>query len=66
MSLLARDPFVFVVHASAIGAGLGFAKWMTRPRSAKPEPRRKKRRSGPDLRVLPGGADDDDPPRWLN
>lgn len=66
MALLARDPYVFVIHAAAIGAGVAYAKWMTRPRKAKKKPGRKRRRSGPDLRVLRGGADDDDGPRWLN
>lgn len=68
MALLSRDPYVFVIHTCAIGAGVGFAKWITRPRTAKSKPARKKRRSGPDLRVLRGGTDDGEGegPRWLN
>lgn len=65
MSLLARDPFVFVTDASSIGAGVAFSRWITRPRVTK-KPERKRRRSGPDLKVLRGGGDDDDKPRWLN
>ncbi|HJL17412.1 MAG TPA: rhomboid family intramembrane serine protease [Sandaracinaceae bacterium LLY-WYZ-13_1] len=66
MSLLNRDPYIFAMDASAIGAGFGFAKWMTRPRTPKSDPKKRRRRSGPDLKVLRGGADDDDRPRWLN
>lgn len=66
LALTARDPFVFATHASALGAGLGFAKWITRPRVPKKSPP-KKRRAGPDLRVVRGGAsDEDDRPRYLN
>lgn len=69
LALTARDPFIFATHASALGAGLGFAKWITRPRSPRRMPPKKKkpRRAGPDLRVVRGGAsDDDDRPRYLN
>lgn len=68
-AILAQDPFVFATHASALGAGLAFAKWITRPRSPRRRPPRRKpqRRAGPDLRVLRGGAsDDDERPRYLN
>jgi len=65
MAVLARDPHVFAVHAAALGSGGAYAKWLTRPRDPKPATRRKRRRSGPDLRVIEGGSDDD-PPRWLN
>jgi membrane associated rhomboid family serine protease len=67
-AVLARDPFVFVDHAGALGAGVAFARWMTRPRG----PRRPKsppkgaarRPNGPHLEVVRGGAD---PKRgWLN
>ena len=68
-AVLASDPFIFVSGACAMGGGLAFAKWMTRPRGSKRPDLgiRKKRRSGPNLKVLKGGMDDDDePPRWLN
>lgn len=67
MAVLAQDPFVFATHASALGAGLAFAKWMTRPRGPrkKKAPPKKKRRTGPDLRVVRGGGADDRP-RYLN
>jgi hypothetical protein len=67
-AVLARNPFIFAQDAAALGGGVLFAKWLTRPRSPKPIP--KKRRSrGPDLRVVRGGGEgsgDDDHPRWLN
>jgi len=64
MAVLAKDPFVLATQAASIGAGVGFAKWITRPRTPK-KPTKPKRRSGPDLRVLRGGGDDE-PPRYLN
>lgn len=63
MSLLARNPFVFATDAAAIGAGVAFSRWIVRPRAPK-KPQQKRRRSGPDLKVVRGG--DDDKPRWLN
>ncbi len=64
LAITAHDPYIFVTYAAALGAGAGFAKWMTRPRTPKRKPP-KRRRSGPDLRVVRGGADDDRP-RYLN
>ena len=67
LAVLARDPFIFVEYSGALGAGLGYAKWMVRPRGPRRPTRKPPRRGrGPDLRVLRGGADDDDKPRWLN
>lgn len=66
LAVLARDPFILATYAAALGAGVGYAKWLVRPRKppsrTKPRPRR---RSGPDLKVVRGGADDDRP-RYLN
>lgn len=67
-AILARDPFVFVEHATALGAGVGFAKWMTRPRGGKrpksPPKGPSRGKGGPNLKVVRGGAD---PERgWLN
>ncbi len=42
-----------------------FGEWWRRGRKQPAAPR-KRRRSGPNLRVVKGGADDDEPPRWLN
>jgi membrane associated rhomboid family serine protease len=68
-SVLARDPFIFAMDAAALGAGVAFTKWMTRPRS--PAKRKsssgpKKRRPGPDLRLVRGQGADDERPRYLN
>ncbi len=62
LSLLGRDPFILATWAAAIGAGVGYAKWLTRPRSPRPKKARPKR--GGNLRVVRGG--DDDRPRYLN
>ncbi len=64
VAIMQHDPFIFVDYASALGAGVGFAKWMIRPRTPKRKPPTR-RRGGPDLKVVRGGADDDGP-RWLN
>lgn len=67
MAVLARDPYIFVEYSGALGGGVAFARWLTRPRTPRrPDgPFKKKRAGGPDLRVVRGGADDDKP-RWLN
>lgn len=65
LAVTAHDPYIFATYAAALGGGVAFAKWMTRPRT----PKRKsppRRRGGPDLRVVRGGSADDDRPRWLN
>jgi membrane associated rhomboid family serine protease len=66
-AVLARDPFVFAEHASALGGGVAFAKWMTRrrgPRAPRPTPRGPSKRRGPQLELVHGG--EDRPGRWLN
>lgn len=70
-AVLAKNPHVFAMDAGALGAGVAYATWLTRPRPAKKAPAKKRRTSGPELRVLRGGAssdanNDDDQPRWLN
>lgn len=65
MSVLNRDPFIFVMDAAAIGGGYAFGRWMMRPRQDAPSKAKKRRSGGPDLRVVDGGVDDDKP-RWLN
>lgn len=67
-AVLATDAYVFLSAAFALGGGLLFAKWMTRPRGPqRPNlgPKKKRKRGGPNLTVLEGGADDDRP-RYLN
>jgi membrane associated rhomboid family serine protease len=46
----------------AMGAGLGFVRWMRRPRTPRQKPRP---RGGPKLRVIEGEREDDKP-TWLN
>jgi len=66
MAVLYRDVHVFVVHGTAMLAGVAYAKWLTRPKDpVRATKKRARRSSGPDLRVIDGGADDE-PPRWLN
>lgn len=66
MAVLSRDPHMFVAHAAAMGAGVGYAKWLVRPQKPKPTSKKRSRRAGaPDLRVIEGGGDDERP-RWLN
>ena len=62
VAVLSTDPFIFVSSAAALGAGIAYTYVLTRPKSSPPP--RKRRTSGPDLRVVRGGADDE--PRWLN
>ena len=63
IALLAQEPFIFVSDIAAMGAGIGYARFAARAPAARKKPRR---RGGPDLRVIRGGEDDDEPPRWLN
>lgn len=65
MAVLARDLHVFVVHAAAMGSGVAYAKWLVRPKPPAAPTKRKRKKGGPDLRVIDGGADEDGP-RWLN
>ncbi len=66
MAVLSRDAHIFVAHAAAMGSGVAYAKWLTRPREPKPTGKKRHRRgAGPDLRVIEGGADDGKP-KWLN
>ena len=51
-------------YAGALGGGLLFVKWMLRPRVVKPA--KPKPRTPGHLRVIRGGAEEDDKPRWLN
>lgn len=68
-AVLAQDPYVLISDVFALAGGYAFARWMSRPRG-RPDMglkgKKKKRRGGPDLKVLKGGMDDDEPPRWLN
>jgi len=53
---------------SALGAtagGVAFARYVNRPRRGKPTPPKKKP-GRPNLKLIEGGAESDDKPRWLN
>jgi hypothetical protein len=68
VALIERNPFGLASDLGAIGAGVAYAAWLTRPRS-RPKPKAKKARrngDGSHLRVVEGGRQDDDGPRWLN
>lgn len=66
LAVINRDPFIFAADLAATLAGIGYGQHLVRtPRRGDALRRKKKRRGGPDLRVIEGGADDDRP-RWLN
>lgn len=65
MAVLYRDLHMFVVDATAMGIGVGYAKWLVRPPKPDQRAKPKRRKGGPPLRVIEGGADDSGP-RWLN
>ena len=65
VAILARDPFVFAADVTATLAGIGYAKWLLRTPKQDGVRRKRRRRGGPKLQVIEGGADDDRP-RWLN
>jgi len=58
----------FIANLGALAGGIAFIRWLKRAptgsRSA--GKKRKARGSGSGLRVIKGGRDDDDPPKWLN
>jgi len=63
MYLASLNHTQLVADLGAMGAGLGFVRWMRRPRTP---PRQKPRpRGGPKLRVIEGEREDDKP-KWLN
>ncbi|MEZ4338858.1 MAG: rhomboid family intramembrane serine protease [Sandaracinaceae bacterium] len=65
LAVLNRDLHMFVVDVTAIGVGVGYTKWLVRPPKQDQPPKAKRRKGGPPLRVIDGGADDSGP-RWLN
>lgn len=66
IAMLNRDPFIFAADVAATIAGIAYAQWLLRsPTRNDDRGRKKKRRGGPNLKVIEGGADDDRP-RWLN
>lgn len=68
MFLFSHNHTHFVADLGGMGGGIGFIQWLRRaPSGSRPgRASRKARRSGPGLRVIKGGQDDDDPPKWLN
>ena len=65
MFLASKNHTQFVADLGAIGGGLGFVRWMKRPRGARPA-----RKSTPRARgfkvIRGGGGEDEDRPKWLN
>jgi hypothetical protein len=64
--LFNKDLLALTASLAAIGAGLGYVRYMTR----RPRPPRSKRSSGPRFRVVRGGggsgSGESDRPKWLN
>jgi len=56
----------FLADAGSMAAGIGFIRWLRRPRSPARKPPRPRSKDG-GLRVIKGGmSKDDEPPTWLN
>ena len=69
ISLLASNPFHLAMTSGAVGAGVGFVRWMTRPRTPRMSRARRPRNGrGVPMRLIRGDhdGDDDDEPKWLN
>lgn len=65
MFLASKNHTHFVADLGAMAGGIGFVRWMRRPRAAK-RPARKPRRG---FRVIEGGGEgggDEERPKWLN
>jgi hypothetical protein len=62
--LQSKDHTQLIANLGAIASGIGFVRYMKRPRSAGPT--RKPRPKPSSLRVVEGGKADDDRPKWLN
>lgn len=63
-ALWAHDASGLLSTLGGTGAGVLYARWLLRPRSAKSPTPKKKPSGRPNLTVIEGGADDK--PRWLN
>jgi hypothetical protein len=67
MFLFSRNHTQLIADLGAIGGGIGFVRWMKRPRSARPSRKPPARTRG--FKVIRGGggaSEDDDRPKWLN
>jgi membrane associated rhomboid family serine protease len=64
-AIWAGDASELLSTLGGTGAGILYARWLVRPRSAKTPPQKKKPSGRPHLKVIEGGADDSKP-RWLN
>lgn len=65
MFLFSKNHTHFIASLGAMGGGVGFIEWLKRPTKPKKSPR-VRRRSNHGLKVLDGGLDDDEPPKYLN
>lgn len=66
--LASRSFMNLVADLGAVGAGILFTEWMSKPPGTPKRSRKKSggRRRGPALQVIEGGGGKDDPPKWLN
>jgi hypothetical protein len=64
MFLASKNHTQLVADLGAIAGGVGFVRWMKRPRSGKPA--RKPASRARSFKVIRGGAEDEDRPKWLN
>lgn len=67
MFLFSRDHTQLIADLGAIAGGIGFVRWMKRPRSTRPSRKPPARTRG--FKVIRGGggtSEDDDRPKWLN
>jgi hypothetical protein len=65
MFLASKDHTRLIADLGAMAGGVGFVRWMKRPRSGKPARKPSSRARG-GFKVIRGGADDEDRPKWLN
>jgi hypothetical protein len=66
MFLASKNHTHFVADLGAIGGGIGFVRWMKRPRGTRPARKASPRARG--FKVIRGGGstEDEDRPKWLN
>jgi hypothetical protein len=62
--LQSKDHTQLIADLGAIASGIGFVRYMKRPRSSGPSRKPRTKPSG--LRVVEGGKSEDDRPKWLN
>lgn len=65
MFLATKNHTQLVADLGAIGGGIGFVRWMKRPRGARPARKASPRARGFKV-IRGGGAEDEDRPKWLN